>query len=79
MGYATLDITNWARFYFVRDSMDRGIFKPETDSECSMEAARGLLSDAKYYSSQWGPDRSPSGLRVSALAVIKMLAKLGIE
>jgi hypothetical protein len=62
-------------WYFTNDSQERGIFKPESDTHCSVDAARSLLADAKFYVDPWGPDACPNGLKQSARAVIRHVEK----
>lgn len=64
---------DWRKFppYFTGDSIERGIFKPETDTHASAEQISALLSDAEYYTDKHGPDMCPAGLIPSARAVVK--------
>lgn len=59
--------------YFTSDSMERGIFKPETDSHATPAQLQALLADAKFYADPDGPDQCPPGLIASARAIVKRL------
>ena len=57
--------------YFVQDSIDREVFKPEGQVYCSPEQMKVLLADAEFYTEPDGPDQVFPGLKLSALAVIR--------
>ena len=63
---------------FMQDSIDRGVFDPESDSEASVEQIKALLSDAEFYADQWGPEAP--WLKSSAKATVRHCRRaLGLE
>lgn len=66
-------LIDWRKFppYFTQDSIERGIFKPESETHATPAQIRSLLSDAEYYADSLGPDQCPAGLVPSARRVIE--------
>jgi hypothetical protein len=58
---------------FAQDSIERGIFKPATDTHATVPQLMVLLSDAEFYSE--GVDCT-SGLRQSARATVRALNRV---
>jgi hypothetical protein len=65
-----------ASMYFTQDSIERQIFKPESEMHATREQLRDLLDDAKFYSDANGPDECPDGLIPSAKRVVVRVQKL---
>jgi hypothetical protein len=66
---------NWSKLppRFTQDSIERGIFKPATDTHATVSQLLVLLSDAEFYADKHGPDQCSPGLIVSARATVKAL------
>lgn len=62
--------------YFRTDSIERGVFKPQTDTHATREQLEALLSDAEFYADEFGPDMQPLGLKFSARRTIKKLSEI---
>jgi len=72
-----MKLIRWYNFppYFTTDSIERGIFKPQTDFHATREQIESLLADAEFYCDASGPDMCPAGLKHSARAVIRHARK----
>ena len=76
-GYWRFARIEWKKLpaYFTADSIARGIFRPDSDTHCTLQELRWLYSDAQFYVDASGPDQCPAGLKTSARAVVTAIEK----